>query len=57
MEFNGELSSEAIHTLAEHTIENLNEIVTPNTKWQSGYRGLIQYVIVTYISKELKHHD
>lgn len=57
MEFNGSLSGETFEKLAKLSIENINEIVTPGAKWQSGYRGLIQYIIISYISKELKHHD
>ena len=41
-------------TLANNTIENLNEIVDLKADWNVGYNGLIQYICLKIISEKLK---
>ena len=40
--------------LAKGSIENLNEITSQETKWESGYEGLIQLMSLKMISEKLK---
>mgnify|MGYP000689839198 FL=1 len=40
--------------LAKGSIENLNEITSQETKWESGYEGLIQLISLKMISEKLK---
>ena len=54
MEFNGSVPAEQLSHIAEQSIENLNEIISPDAQWQPDYRGIIQYIIIATISKELK---
>lgn len=41
-------------TLAWDTIENLNEVIDANTKWDTGYDGLLQYLCLKIICEKLK---
>jgi uridine kinase len=41
-------------TLAWDTIENLNEVIDTNTKWDKGYDGLLQYLCLKIICEKLK---
>ena len=41
-------------TLAWDTIENLNEVIDANTKWDKGYDGLLQYLCLKIICEKLK---
>ncbi len=41
-------------TLANNTIENLNEIIDLNADWRIGYYGFIQYICLKVISEKLK---
>jgi uridine kinase len=41
-------------TLANNTIENLNEIIDLNADWRIGYYGFIQYICLKIISEKLK---
>lgn len=40
--------------IAIDTIENIDEIITPNARWESGYSGLIQLIFLKMISEKLK---
>ena len=40
--------------LAMNTIENLNEIIDVNAKWENGYNGFLQYLCLKIICEKLK---
>jgi uridine kinase len=43
--------------IALNSIENINEIVALDIKWDSGYEGLIQLISLKMISERLKEND
>jgi uridine kinase len=43
--------------IAIDTIDNINEIITPNAKWDKGYDGLIQLISLKMISEKLKEDN
>jgi len=45
------------HDIAIDSIENINEIVTVDVKWESGYEGLVQLISLKMISEKLKDYD
>ena len=40
--------------IAIDTIDNINEIITQDAKWDKGYDGLIQLISLKMISEKLK---
>ena len=43
--------------LAMDSIENINEIIAPDAKWEKGYEGLIQLISLKMISEKLKENN
>lgn len=43
-----------VENIAIDTIDNINEIITPNAKWDKGYDGIIQLISLKMISEKLK---
>lgn len=43
--------------LANRFIENLDEIISPQSNWQDGYEGFIQFICLVIISEKLKEND
>ena len=43
--------------VAINAIDNINEIITPNAKWDKGYDGLIQLISLMMISEKLKEEN
>lgn len=43
--------------IAIDTIDNINEIITPNAKWDKGYDGFIQLISLKMISEKLKEEN
>jgi uridine kinase len=46
-----------VENIAIDTIDNINEIITPNAKWGKGYNGLIQLISLRMISEKLKEDN
>ena len=44
-------------SIAIDTIDNINEIITPNANWDKGYDGLIQLISLKMISEKLKEDN
>ena len=40
--------------IATHTIDNINEIVSPSATWANGYDGFLQLICLKMISEKLK---
>ena len=40
--------------IANDTIDNINEIITPSANWANGYDGLLQLICLKMISEKLK---
>ncbi len=46
-----------VENIAIDTIDNINEIITPNAKWDKGYDGIIQLISLKMISEKLKEDN
>ncbi|MBT5953771.1 hypothetical protein HOG98_03525 [bacterium] len=56
-EFNGPLESCALNRVVKDTLANAHDIISPSITWSPGYRGIIQFFIVAFISERMKEYD
>ena len=48
--------SENFEEIAKNSIVNINEIISSDNKWETGYAGLIQLILLLSISEKLKNN-
>lgn len=54
LDLSGPLDDESLRKCAENNIINLNEIWSSDSNFESGFQGIIQLVILFYVSEKLK---